>query len=109
MDNQDKIKEHREVNEDNIKEIVKEYIEANKDKINAKRSERITCECGCCTSRRDKISQHKKSSCHQKLMEEKNKLKRNLTDEELDVFFRTNYPFQMYPKGILITSYSQSI
>jgi hypothetical protein len=32
-------------------------------------------------------------------MEEKNKLKRNLTDEELDVFFRTNYPFQMYPQG----------
>jgi hypothetical protein len=27
--------------------------------------------------------------------------KRNLTDEELDVFFRTNYPFQLYPKGIL--------
>ena len=45
-------------------------------------------------------------------MEEKNKLKRNLTekegsstDEELDVFFRTNYPYQNYPKGILITSY----
>ena len=37
-------------------------------------------------------------------MEEKNKLKRNLTDEELDVFFRTNYTFQNYPKGILITS-----
>jgi hypothetical protein len=32
-------------------------------------------------------------------MEEKNKLKRNLTDEELDVFFRTHYPFQMYPRG----------
>ena len=58
---------------------------------------------------RDKISQHKKSSCHQKLMEEKNKLKRNLTDEELDVFFRTNYPFQNYPKGVLITSYAQTI
>ena len=42
-------------------------------------------------------------------MEEKNKLKRNLTDEELDVFFRTNYPFQMYPQGILITSYLKSI
>ncbi len=76
---------------------------------------------------RDKISQHKKSSCHQKLMEEKNKLKRNLTDEELDVlathqqhisntlatqrnltdeeldvFFRTNYTFQMYPNQKLM-------
>ncbi len=71
--------------------------------------DRITCECGC-TSRRDKLSQHKKSACHQKLMEEKNKLKRNLTDEELDVFFRTNYEFQFFgiPKDILITSYSQT-
>ena len=100
---------YRELNKDMIKEKAKQYFENNKDKIYAKNKlDRITCECGC-TSRRDKISQHKKSSCHQKLMEEKNKLKRNLTDEELDVFFRTNYPFQMYPKGILITSYSQSI
>ena len=42
-------------------------------------------------------------------MEQKNKLKRDLTDEELDVFFRTNYTFQNYPKGILITSYAQTI
>ena len=97
---------YRELNKDMLKEKAKEYIEANKDKINAKRSERITCECGC-TSRKDKLSQHKKSSCHQKLLEEKNKLNRNLTDEELDVFFRMNYPFQNYPKGILITSYSR--
>ena len=107
LNNQDKIKEYREVNKDKIQEQRKQFYENNKDKVNAKNSERITCECGC-TSRRDKISQHKKSSCHQKLMEEKNKLKRNLTDEELDVFFRANYPFQMYPKGILITSYSQT-
>ena len=100
---------YRELNKDILKEKAKQYFENNKDKIYAKNKlDRITCECGC-TSRRDKISQHKKSSCHQKLMEEKNKLKRNLTDEELDVFFRTNYPFQMYPKGILITSYSRTI
>jgi hypothetical protein len=100
---------YRELSKDILKEKAKEYFEKNKDKIYAKNKlDRITCECGC-TSRRDKISQHKKSSCHQKLMEEKNKLKRNLTDEELDAFFRTNYPFQMYPKGILITSYSQNI
>ncbi len=49
---------YRELNKDILKEKAKEYIEANKDKINAKRIERITCECGC-TSRRDKISQHK--------------------------------------------------
>ena len=100
---------YRELNKDMLKEKAKEYREVNKDKISTKlKLDRITCECGC-TSRRDNISQHKKSSCHQKLMEEKNKLKRNLTDEELDVFFRANYPFQMYPKGILITSYSQTI
>ena len=56
---------------DILKEKAKEYREVNKDKINAKNKlDRITCECGC-TSRRDKISQHKKSSCHKKLMEEK--------------------------------------
>ena len=39
-----------------------------------------------------------------KTYREKNQIKRNLTDEEeLDLFFRTNYPFQNYPKGILIT------
>ena len=100
---------YRELNKIILTEKAKEYFEKNKDKMYAKNKlDRITCECGC-TSRRDKISQHKKSSCHQKLMEEKNKLKRNLTDEELDVFFRTNYPFQMYPQGILITSYLKSI
>ena len=93
--------ENRKVNKDMLKEKAKVYIETNKDKINAKRSERITCECGC-TSRRDKISQHKNSLCHQKLLEEKNKLKRNLTDEELDIFFLTNHTFQNDPKGILI-------
>ena len=109
LNNQDKIKEYREVNKDKIQEQRKQFYENNKDQISTKKKlDRITCECGC-TSRRDKISQHKKSSCHQKPVEEKNKLKRNLTDEELDVFFRTNYPFQMYPKGILITSYSQTI
>jgi hypothetical protein len=50
-------------------------------RVNAKNSERMTCECGF-TSRRDKISQHKKSSCHQKLVGEKKKLQRDLTDEE---------------------------
>jgi hypothetical protein len=99
---------YRELNKDILKEKAKEYRENNKDKINAKNSERITCECGC-TSRKDKIFQHQKSSCHQKLMEQKNKSKRDLTDEELDVFFRTTYPFQNYPKGILITSYAQTI
>jgi hypothetical protein len=65
---------YRELNKDILKEKEKECFEANKDKIKSKRSERITCECGC-TSRRDKISQRKKSTCPQKIIEEKNKLK----------------------------------
>ena len=70
LDNQDKIKEYREVNKDKIQEQRKQFYENNKDKINAKNSERITCECGC-TSRRDKISQHKKSSCIKNLWKRK--------------------------------------
>ena len=71
---------YRELNKDILKEKATEYFEKTKDKIYAKNKlDRITCECGC-TSRRDKISQHKKSSCHQKLMEGKNKLKRNLRE-----------------------------
>ena len=67
-------KKYRETHEEQRKLYRDQYYLDNQDKINAKRSERITCECGCCTSRRDKISQHKKSSCHQKLMEEKKKI-----------------------------------
>ena len=57
LDNQDKIKEYREVNKDKIREQRKQFYENNKDKVNAKNSERITCECG------------------------------YLRDEELDIFF----------------------
>ncbi len=46
---------YRELIKDILKEKAKEYREVNKDEINAKNSERITCECGC-TSRKDKIS-----------------------------------------------------
>jgi len=80
-----------------------------KNKIYAKNklADRITCECGCPSSRKN-LKIHQKSVCHQKLMEEKNKLQRNLTDVELDVFFRTNYPGQNdhIPKHILVTSYA---
>jgi len=99
---------YRELNKDMLKEKAKEYRKVNKNKISTKlKLDRITCECGC-TSRRDKLKQHQKSVCHQKLMEEKNKLQRNLTDVELDVFFRTNYAYQNYhiPKHILVTSYA---
>ena len=47
LDNQDKMKEYRELNKNMLKEKAKEYREVNKDQINAKNSERITCECGC--------------------------------------------------------------
>jgi hypothetical protein len=51
---------------------------------------------------------NKKSLCRQRCMEEKEKLKLNVTDEELDILFRTNYAFHKYSKGILITSYAKA-
>jgi len=49
----------------------KEYREANKETINAKRSENITCECGASVSNRH-IARHRTSAKHIKLMEEQN-------------------------------------
>ena len=90
---------YRELNKDILKEKAKEYIEKNKDKISTKlKLDRITCECGC-TSRRDKISQHKKSSCHQKLMEEKNKLKRNRFSSLLKQNKKAKICFVIYIAG----------
>ena len=65
--NKEHIKEYgiyyRELNKDMLKARAKEHFENKKDKIYAKNEmDRITCERGC-TSRKDKTSQHKKSSC----------------------------------------------
>jgi hypothetical protein len=63
-DNPDKIKEqskqYREKNADKINE----YFENNKEKIDERRKEKITCDCGSCINKGD-LSQHYKSKKHQ--------------------------------------------
>ena len=53
----------------NNKEKLKLYYEKNKDKANARQREKITCECGC-DSTRVNISSHRKTKKHLKLMKE---------------------------------------
>ena len=55
--------EHREQK----KEYLKEYYQDHKEQLKAKRSEKITCECGCIIARGD-ISKHKKTTKHISLM-----------------------------------------
>ena len=64
-------KEYRGKNKRNLKEMSREYYQINKEIISQKRSEIITCECGCQTSRRN-ISTHRKSKKHLNLMKLKN-------------------------------------
>ena len=56
------------------KEKLKLYYEKNKDKANARQREKITCECGC-VSTRVNISTHRKTKKHLKLMKELNEKK----------------------------------
>ena len=63
-------KEYREENKEKLSNKIKEYQKKNKEIISQKRSEIITCECGCQTSRRN-ISTHRKSKKHLNLMEVK--------------------------------------
>ena len=44
--------------------------------------------------RRDWLNRHKKSVCHQDLLKQKDNLKRDLTDEEIDAFLHEKYPFK---------------
>ena len=46
----------------------KEYKEQNKEKINARAREKVTCTCGCALSRGN-LSKHQKSKQHVKFME----------------------------------------
>ena len=64
--------EHQEYNRQFIRKLreppeykqhEKEYKEKNKEKINARTKEKITCTCGCVLSRGN-ISKHKKSQQH---------------------------------------------
>ena len=66
------LEEHQEYNRQFIKKLretpeykqhEKEYREKNKEKINARTREKVTCTCGCVLSRGN-ISKHKKSQQH---------------------------------------------
>lgn len=75
--NKDKVttikKAYRENNKDVIKVKQKEYRDINKDKINAWKSSKIECECGCTITLNNKAN-HKKSAKHIKALEQKNKV-----------------------------------
>ena len=76
-----------------IKEQAKTYRAKHKDEIEAKAGEKLKCNCGM-KIRRDWLNRHKKSVCHQDLLKQKDNLKRDLTDEEIDAFLHEKYPFK---------------
>ena len=57
------IKEYYQANKDKLKEKMKEYQRANKEKILAYKKEKIECECGSIVRRSD-IAKHKRSKKH---------------------------------------------
>jgi hypothetical protein len=61
-------KEYYKTNKEQIKEHSKKYRENNSNHVKEQQSEKITCECGCETTR-SHIARHKKSNRHIKLME----------------------------------------
>ena len=58
---------YRENNREELNAKHKLYDEKNKEKIKARKSEKITCECGC-ESARGNITQHRRSKRHLNLM-----------------------------------------
>ena len=63
-----------ENNKEEISEKMKEWRKKNKEKINKREREKITCECGTIITRSN-LSTHKKTKKHIKLMQRYNKLK----------------------------------
>ena len=76
-----------------IKEEAKQYRAEHKDELEVKAGEKIRCECGM-HIRRDWLTRHKKSACHQDLLKQKESLNRELTDEEVDTFLKKKYPYR---------------
>ena len=66
--NKEYVKEYRINNKEKLKEQKKEYCENNKEYLKEYKSEKITCECGCETTR-NHLARHKRSQNHIKLME----------------------------------------
>jgi len=75
--NKEVVAERRKVYYENNKELLSErrkvYCENNKDKIKARKSEKITCECGCVIGR-GSLASHCKSKKHIDLMNNKNNI-----------------------------------
>ena len=67
------MKEYYQDNKEIIKDNVKKYRENNKEKINKKKKEKITCECGC-ECRKDYLTKHLKTRKHIDLMNKKNNI-----------------------------------
>ncbi len=69
--NKEKIALKREKNINIYKEKWKQYYDNNKDRLNDRKREKITCECGS-TVRKDTLARHKRSKKHQRWVEENN-------------------------------------
>ena len=76
-----------------IKEEAKQYRVKHKDELEVKAGEKILCECGM-HIRRDWLTRHKKSACHEDLLKQKESLNRELTNDEVDTFLRKKYPYR---------------
>jgi predicted GIY-YIG superfamily endonuclease len=59
----EQMKQYREQNKDKLLELNKDYYEQNKDKILEKKSQQITCECGCILTK-GCVGRHLKSPKH---------------------------------------------
>ena len=72
QDNRDKMLEYKRQyrinNQDEILEYNKQYYQNNQEKIANYNSQKITCECGCISSR-GKITRHKRSKKHKQIMD----------------------------------------
>ena len=101
LDNKEKVKESKkkyyETNKDKIKEEAKQYRVEHKDELEVKAGEKLLCECGM-HIRRDWLTKHKKSLCHQDLLKQKESLNRELTNDEVDTFVRKKYPYRFPSK-----------
>jgi hypothetical protein len=73
-ENKDKISEYKKQyhteNKDNLLEKQKQYYTENKDKIAEYKKQKVTCECGCISTKQN-LTRHRKSPKHMKLMENK--------------------------------------
>ena len=72
INNKEKFNARSKIWREKNKDIIKEKQKLNKEKVKAKQSQIITCECGCDIQRGQK-ARHRKSNRHDKLMLLKNK------------------------------------